>query len=356
MLEKPVAPKKLSEKSTKQEMLEAYQAVVEQLEAKRAAELNPAKRLEEKKAEEALKVAESVAPDRIDRAVGDLKSEIGRMLADISEKLAAETAQYKSVQKAIETKQSELQELYGIEKAAASLAALIEGQNQKRREFELELASQKEQLKEEIEATRAEWEQEQKARETEVKERELTEKKARDREKEDYAYAIKREQQAIKDKLNDEKALLEKEIKLKREAAEKDLTEREKVIVEREKDLAQMRERVAAFPKELQEAVNKAVAEVTARLTGEAKTREELLRKECEGERNVFKTRVEGLEKTIKDLGERNARLTQQLDAAYQKVQEIAEKAIEGSSQSKSYAELQKLLSEQSRRPAPDKS
>jgi Fe-S oxidoreductase len=249
-----------------------------------------------------------------------------------------------------------LQELYGIEKAAASLAALIEGQNQKRREFELELASQKEQLKEEIEATRAEWEQEQKARETEVKERELTEKKARDREKEDYAYAIKREQQAIKDKLNDEKALLEKEIKLKREAAEKDLTEREKVIVEREKDLAQMRERVAAFPKELQEAVNKAVAEVTARLTGEAKTREELLRKECEGERNVFKTRVEGLEKTIKDLGERNARLTQQLDAAYQKVQEIAEKAIEGSSQSKSYAELQKLLSEQSRRPAPDKS
>jgi len=62
--------KKLSDKNTKQEMLEAYQALAKQLEAKRQAELNPERKTEEKKAEEALKVAATVAADGIDREIG----------------------------------------------------------------------------------------------------------------------------------------------------------------------------------------------------------------------------------------------------------------------------------------------
>jgi hypothetical protein len=50
-----------------------------------------------------------------------------------------------------------------------------------------------------------------------------------------------------------------------------------------------------------------------------------------------------------------NSKLAQQLEAAYQKVQDIAQKAIEDSSQSKSLADLQKLLIEQSRKSGPDK-
>jgi hypothetical protein len=45
-----------------------------------------------------------------------------------------------------------------------------------------------------------------------------------------------------------------------------------------------------------------------------------------------------------------NAKLAQQLEAAYQKVQDIAEKTVEGSSQARSLAELQKLLIEQGRK------
>src|SRR5580658_120200 len=60
MPEKPPSPKKLSEKNTKQEMIEAYQALAKQLEERRAAELAPERRLEEKRAEEAVKVAVTV--------------------------------------------------------------------------------------------------------------------------------------------------------------------------------------------------------------------------------------------------------------------------------------------------------
>src|SRR4051812_49197343 len=102
-----IAPKKLSEKNTKQEMMDAYQTLLKDVEEKRSAELNPEKRSEEKKALESVKVASSLTPDEIDREVGALKGNIGRMLAEISEKLSSEVAKYRSLQKAIETKQKE---------------------------------------------------------------------------------------------------------------------------------------------------------------------------------------------------------------------------------------------------------
>ena len=85
MAEKTVPVKKLSDKSTKQEMLDAYQTLAKQLEEKRAAELAPERRLEEKRVEEAVKVATAVAPEGMDRDIGQLKAEIGRFLAEISD-------------------------------------------------------------------------------------------------------------------------------------------------------------------------------------------------------------------------------------------------------------------------------
>ena len=55
------------------------------------------------------------------------------------------------------------------------------------------------------------------------------------------------------------------------------------------------------------------------------------------------------LERSNKDLLAANPKLAQQLEAAYQKVQDIAAKTVEGSSQAKALPDLQKLLVEQSR-------
>jgi hypothetical protein len=352
MAEKPAPTRRISDKSTKQEMLDAYETLARKLEEKRAAELAPERRAEEKRTEEAVRVAAAIQPEGIDREIGQLKSELGKFLAEISERLGSESSRFSSVQKAVESKELELKELYGIEKAGVTLAALLEAQNQKRAEFETEMAREREELQTEIAFLRAEWDKEKKAREAEVKERDAADKKAREREREEFNYAFKRDQQAIKDKLNDEKAALEKEIKLKREAGEKDLAEREKAISEKERELAELRARAAAFPKELETALSQAVKETTDRLKLEAKNREELLRKEFEGERNVLAARNEAFERTNKDLLAANTKLAQQLEAAYQKVQIIAEKTVEGSSQSRSLAELQKLLLEQGRKAA----
>jgi hypothetical protein len=355
MAEKPIPPKTLSEKNTKQEMLDAYRAVVRQLQEKRAAELNPEKRLQEKQAEEAVAVAAELVPDGVERALGNLKADIGQNLAHIAERMAAEVARFKAVQRAVESKERELQELYGIEKAATSLAALIEAQHQKRQDFEIELSRQKEELTREIESVRADWEKERKGHEAEIRERDAIEKKNREREKEEFAYLFKREQQGVRDKLNDEKVALEKEILAKRDSAAKELAERERAVAGQEKELTDLRQKAALFSKELETAVDKGVKEAADRLKLEAKNREELLRKEFEGERNVLAARIEALEKMNKDLSDQSAKLSRQLEAAYQKVQEIAEKAIEGSSQAKSLADLQKFLAEQSRKTSTEK-
>ncbi|HEY5911517.1 MAG TPA: hypothetical protein VJA21_13035 [Verrucomicrobiae bacterium] len=353
--ERTTPVRKLSEKSTKQEMLEAYQALAKQLEEKRAAELAPERRIEERRTEEAVKVAAAVQPEGIDREIGQLKSEIGKLLADVSERLATESARFRNIQKAAEAKEGELKELYGIEKSAVSLAALIEAQNQKRSEFETQMAHEREELQTEIDSQRAEWEEERKAHEAEVKERDAVEKKAQDRAREDFNYGFKREQQAIKDKLADEKATLEKEIKICRETAEKDLAEREKAVAEKERELAELRTKTSAFPKELETSVNLAVKETGERLKLEAKNREDLLVKQFEGERNVLATKNDALEKANKDLVVANSKLAQQLEAAYQKVQEIAEKTVEGTSQAKSFADLQRLIVEQGRKAGSEK-
>lgn len=355
MEEKKFQPKKLSLSNTKQEMLEAYNVVLKQLEAQREAELKPEKKMEEKKAKEVIQVAESMSSEGVSREISNLKIETSKTLAQISDRLEEEVNKFRAIQSAITLKEKELQELYEIEKSAVTLAALIESQNQKRQAFESEMAEKKEALGQEIEALRAEREKEKNDYEAETKERDMAEKKRRDREKEEYEYSFKREQKLTKDKFEDEKSKLEKEIQIKKGQMESELKGREKAIAEKEEELNELRKKVAAFPKEMETAIAKAVKETIEKLTLEAKNREELQKKEFVGEKNVFTTRIESLEKAVREQSEQITKLTQQLEKAYQQVQEIAIKTIEGSSTVKSFANLQQWLSEQTRKSSQEK-
>ena len=355
MEEEKIQPKALSMSNTKKEMLEAYSMLLKKLKEKREAELKPEKKIEEKEQKEVVKVAETLSSEGVIKEIGNLKLEIGKNLTQLSDGLEEEVNKFKKIQKAIEVKEEEIKELYEIERSAATLAALIEAQNQKREEFESEMAARREELNQEIQITRDEWQKEKKQYEAEIKERDAAEAKKREREKEEYSYAFKREQQLSKDMFEDEKAKMEKEIQLKKEQMEKELSERERIIAEKEGELNELRKKITDFPEEKELAVNKAVKETAERLTLEAKTREELMRKEFDGERNVLTTRIESLERTVKEQGGQVAHLSEQLEKAYQKVQDIAVKSVEGSSNLKSLSNLQQLLSEQTKKQLQEK-
>jgi hypothetical protein len=352
MADKEFTPRRVTMKNTKKEMLEAYNEVLRQLQEQRAAELRPKEEIEEKRIEEAVEVTDSLSTEGIVQEVSALRLETGQLLSQLSERLEEEVNKYRQVKKAVEVKEKELQEIYEIERAALSLAALMEAQHQKREQTEAELAARKEELTREIETLRAEWEQEKQLHAAEIKERDAAEKKAREREREEYRYAFEREQQLAREQFEDEKARLEGEIAYKGEQAERELAEREKAIAEKEDELNELRKQVDAFPKELESAVNKAVKEAVQRVQLEAKNREALLKKQFEGERDVLNTRIESLEQTVKEQNERIAILTQQAEKAYSQVQDIAVRAIEAPAQSQSLTNLQQLIAEQTRKQA----
>ena len=343
-------PHKLSMSNTKQEMLKTYNALLKQLQENKEEELKPEQKVEEKRAKEVLEVASSLSSEGVVKGISSLKLDMSKMLTQISDKLEDEVTKLNGIQKAIDIKEEELKELFEIEKSAATLAALIEAQNQKRQEYESEMVQRKEDLTQEIEETRTEWETEKEKYEMETKEQNSVEKKKREREKEEFQYTFKREQQLLKDEFEDEKAKLEREIQLKREQMEKELTERETAISEKEGELNELRQKVGASPKELETVVNKAVKETAERITIEATNKEQLLNKEFEGERRVLTTRIESLEKTVKEQTEQISKLSGQLEKSYQKVEDIAVKAIDGSSNLQSLSNLQQMMADQSKR------
>lgn len=240
--------------------------------------------------------------------IGQLKQEMARTLADLGDKLAAEVDKCSQVQQAIDIKEKELAEVFEIDKAAGTLAALIEAQHAEKEEFEREMAVEKERLTGEIESIREQWKTEKAERDAQAKEQDAIEAKRRQRQQEEYKYAFEREQQLARDKFEDEKAKMlaqkaqiEKDMKALREQTERDLQEREKRIAEREKEFASLQTQVQEFPKRLDAAVAAAVKETTERIQREAKYQQDLLHKDFEGQKNVLTARIQSLEKTVKE-------------------------------------------------------
>lgn len=165
-----------------------------------------------------------------------------------------------------------------------------------------------------------------------------------------YLYRFKREQQLAREKFEDEKARAERDLQTKKADLEAKLAEREKTIATREGELVELRKQADGAKKLLDEAVVRAVKEAVARAQQETGNHEQLLQKQFDGEKNVLLARIDGLEKTVKDQAAQIAKLTQSLEKAYGRVQDIAVKSVEGVSRVKAQAQAEQLAAEQGRK------
>ena len=263
--------KKISTTNTKQEMLNAYNDLVTLLEQKNENEVNSKEKIVQKEAALAIETADSVNSESIHKKLSELKFEFNSSLNSLSEKIESEFEKYINIKKAVSLKESELQEIFEIQKKAQTLYALIEAQKEEKENFEAEMEELKEELEFEIKEKRLLWEKEKTQRESENKERDKQELAIRNREKEEYYYKFQREQQLAKDKFETEKAALTKELSDLREKTEKDLQQREKNILDSETELKELRLKVAGFPKELSSSIEKAIKDATERIILESK-------------------------------------------------------------------------------------
>jgi len=80
-----------------------------------------------------------------------------------------------------------------------------------------------------------------------------------------------------------------------------------------------------------------------------------LRKKEVEGETRNYELQIQSLEDTIKNQEARIQALSKQLDASLKQVQDLAVKAIEGTSNRNSYEAMKEIAMEQAKNPQKSK-
>jgi len=222
-----------------------------------------------------------------------------------------------------------------VETAASDLAALIDAQRAEKERFEGEMKAAKELFETEMQESRAQWKRERAEHDRLLSEQADSLKKQRQREKEEYEYAFAREKEQRKNKLEDELDELKKEIGREREALEQtsaqrtsDLNAREEAVTKREKAMEALQKEVDTFPKRLENAVQSAVDQTTDRLNKDFEKDKALMESRFEGEKNVLNSKIESLEKLAAAYLSQISDLSRKHEQAYEKVQDIANRAV----------------------------
>ena len=321
--------------NTKKEMLAAYQEVKKALAEKQRELLDAKKQKELFQRTATVAAADKAAAEDPVHRIQELKSSIGRELTALAEKFEAETEKYGQLKNAIVEKQADLQRIYEVETAASDLAALLEAQRLKKEDFEMDANNRRETFATEMAETSADWKKQKQSHEQQMKEEELARKRTREREKEEYEYSLKREREQRKNKLEDEMAALKKEISTGRAEFEhqtavkqSEFDAREQAVAERETHVDELQRQVDGFPQEMEKQLAATVKSTTERLNAEHAANTALFKKEFEGERNVLSSKIEALDTLTNSQTRQIDALTQQQEKAYEKVQDIASKAV----------------------------
>lgn len=306
---------KITMKSTKQEIMEAYEEAMKKIAETEAGKDDP---VAAAKAENDKKIIESA--DTV--AEGSILN-------------PAIISQYNDLKTAIQMKKEELNNLYGIETKANSLVAIInaykdkdtelkEKYNTKMKELDVSANERAEKLNNDIAAL------EQKKHDlivaTSVEYEELKKEldKQRKREEEEYEYNLKRAHQIADDKWADEKTTREKEL-TEREAAvradEAELAEKTSYIEELEK-------KVEEIPTIIQEATNAGIEKGKADANKSNAFEIRALKQQNDYNTQILKDKVDRLYTEVDSLKSEKADLQAKLDDAYAQMRELAAETV----------------------------
>ena len=331
----------VSTKNTKNEILAAYEDLMKKVQEKKTDE--PKKVQEQQKQETVVKNAASLSNEGIVKEISGLKVGLSSALDKLSENFIAEFRKFEELQQAIKIEKQQLDDLYQLSVNTDSLAAMLLAQKEKKEQFEQEMATRKAEFEERIRTEkervdtemtekRSQWKKEQELYTVQTKEALDEKKKSQAREDEEYQYNLKITRKKEADQYEEKKQKLEKELADKKTAFEKEFAERETKIQEAEAELKELRIKNAAFPAELEKAVNVATKAVSEKLEAQFRFEKELREKETEGELRLKDQIVETLRGKIKDMEVAIKELSQKAITAEASVKDIAIRAIDSSS------------------------
>lgn len=306
----------LTLKSRKQEILDAYLSAKEENERLKRLAANPVTEAAAKVQANVMAVAETAVKEEIFNPA-------------IVEK-------YNCVTSAIQTKEAELQELYGIEAKAGELASFITSCAQKEAELEADFKQKKETMEAEFKAHMDAYQAElneladkKVAMLAEVRKEFEQEKKAleilRKREAEEYAYDLKRSKKKENDAWEDEKMEREKLLAEKEAKANEMLAE-----LQENKDAWEVcQQRVNEIPNLIAKAKEEGMKEGKEKAEKANVFEVRYLKKDYESQIAVLTAEKESLTRVKADLEKENTKLSTKLDEAYARINDLAVKTAE---------------------------
>lgn len=295
----------ITEKSTKAQILKAYEEAMAQL-----------------KATSRTTIADEQEAKRVARVVENAEAIVG--LGVLNPEIEK---QYNDLKEAIALTKKELEELFSIKAEALSLEALVNAKNDEKAKLEAEIKATKEAEKARVEEANKEYIEVVAGLRKKVDEEKKSIEVNRKREQEEYEYNLKRERKKLDDAWEDEKAEREKELADRELAVEA----REDAIRLQEKDIVALKNRVDEIPALIANAVEEAVAEAKAKATKSYAIEKNHLNREHEWEVKSLQDKIANLEAQL--VSEREARTKAELDLkdAFAQVQEIATTSIRAS-------------------------
>lgn len=306
---------KITMKSTKQEIMEAYEEAMKKIAESESGKDDPVAAAKAENDKKIIESAQMIVEDNILNPV-------------IIER-------YENLKTAIEMKNKELQELYGIETKANSLVAMINAYkdkeielkdkyNAKTKELDDEFIKKELILKEEIASL--EKSKEDLINKIQNESNELTKSlnKKHKREEEEYEYNLKRSRRVENDRWEDEKA-----------AREKELTEREAAVKADEAELAdrtsyieELEKKVEEIPDLIQDAKDKAFAEGKAKADKSNAFEVRALKQQNDYNTQILEDKVDRLYSEVDSLKAEKANLQAKLDDAYAQMRELAAETV----------------------------
>ncbi|TAE61284.1 MAG: hypothetical protein EAZ76_13830 [Nostocales cyanobacterium] len=368
--------KKPNSKSTKAEILEAYQEL-EKEQAALKSELDKAQKQVSSPVAEKPKSEPKTEPkiepkietktamsqttsiqQKMNNTIENLSKiqlGFGSAANELSEQLSTKAAKLSEITEAVNTEIQQLTELHNLEISEDVLDTLIQTYADNAKTYQEEYEQRYEVLSQEVLDLRNAWKKEQEEHQQIIKERDENLKRSRQRDEAEYKYDLELQRKLASDEYEQQQKLLNRELEELREETEKQWNEREKNISEREKEFAELKAKVEVFPKEKEAAIKKATEEGKGIASYQAKVKSDLYAKEVEGQKRFYEQRLQSLELTITNQEKRLQNLSSQLESALKQVQDLAVKAIEGTANVNSYQAMKEIALEQAKSQAKNK-
>ena len=317
----------VSAKSTKEQILAAYNEVLTKLTEKQLSTPQEQKKQEEE--QNIIKKTASHSPDNILTDLSNLKSKTIKQIDGLSEQLLSEFQKLANLRQAITIEQKHLEELYQINETANTLSALLQTQSEQKQQFRLDMELSRQNFEQEMATQKLQWQEQKSKLEQEYKERKELLEKIRKREEEEYGYALELKQRKEMDEYNDKKFSMEKELSDLKD----NLSKREADLLEKEKDYESLRLQVQQIPDKIKEAVTNNEKALEAKLLEQYEFATKLKQQEYDGILKLKEQSINYLQEKIRKQDDLIKELTEKADMATQQVQSIACRALDTSAQ-----------------------